>query len=362
MTASEVSTPEMGDFGLERVMRGRQRAVERAELDKKLRMVGTPQREKEEAEFMQMHDYAAPQPEANPIPNDNDDEECTTASLTDLISGMLSEVSDRVVENLMGEEETCIVCYEEARPSQMERTPCDHSFCKPCLQKIRETRPFCPLCRARIGEDPPPAYPVVEDTVLHLLVRLLSVSHSVGIHHHPFGRESRRVLLDIVLGMGEPRGTPLRLEDLDEELRRSEERAREEDNDAPAETGTSPSASHADVVVVTEEEEEEGAEETLGAMPFRTVFPRRLDPIGGMFRELSRMEEEDSQENRTSSRAAGGRGGVGGAEGPRFSGFPLGFAPPFTPSFGPSLNEELDEIFADAGVADAPIDPDSAFL
>eukprot|EP00754_Rhynchopus_humris_P045379 Rhum_TRINITY_DN484_c0_g1::Rhum_TRINITY_DN484_c0_g1_i1::g.1463::m.1463 len=128
------------------------------------------------------------------------------AAVEAVIADMLEETVDEVVEGMVGAPlHTCVVCYEEARPSQTETTPCAHTFCKACLQRVRETRPFCPLCRARIGEDPPVSFPT-EDSVLRLLVRLLTVADSsatASAAAEALGNETRRILMDLVLGLRE---------------------------------------------------------------------------------------------------------------------------------------------------------------
>ena len=106
-----------------------------------------------------------------------------------------------IVEGAMGEKELCPVCYDELPLSLTEVTECNHRFCKCCLTKVRETKPMCPLCRHRIGEDPPRSFAAqYEDSILQLLAQLLSISHTLDRRRYVFARDTRHVLLDIFLG------------------------------------------------------------------------------------------------------------------------------------------------------------------
>lgn len=39
--------------------------------------------------------------------------------------------------------------------TQYHRTNCGHSFHKSCLAKCEKSRPFCPVCNARLLSEPP---------------------------------------------------------------------------------------------------------------------------------------------------------------------------------------------------------------
>ncbi|KAJ9461602.1 hypothetical protein DIPPA_19894 [Diplonema papillatum] len=125
---------------------------------------------------------------------DYDEDELVSGMLDDLLNDVVAEV----VSDATGSPEVCVVCYEDTRPSQMETTVCNHRFCKPCLDKIKKTRPMCPLCRFRLGEDPPaPAY---EESIFHLLIRLISLSSRLN-RQDTLERDTRHMLLDIVFGV-----------------------------------------------------------------------------------------------------------------------------------------------------------------
>eukprot|EP01064_Diplonema_japonicum_P015996 TRINITY_DN24037_c0_g1_i1.p1 TRINITY_DN24037_c0_g1~~TRINITY_DN24037_c0_g1_i1.p1 ORF type:complete len:163 (+),score=40.92 TRINITY_DN24037_c0_g1_i1:57-545(+) len=116
-----------------------------------------------------------------------------------VVDELFAEVAEEVLEGMM-EVETCVVCFEEMMGECMGVTECNHRFCKMCLEKIRETKPFCPLCRRRIGPDPPHLVQI-EENVLHLLLRFLSVSSMLRSPQHVAAPDTRHVLLDIILGM-----------------------------------------------------------------------------------------------------------------------------------------------------------------
>eukprot|EP01060_Flectonema_neradi_P014308 TRINITY_DN21007_c0_g1_i1.p1 TRINITY_DN21007_c0_g1~~TRINITY_DN21007_c0_g1_i1.p1 ORF type:complete len:247 (+),score=31.59 TRINITY_DN21007_c0_g1_i1:51-791(+) len=115
-------------------------------------------------------------------------------------------IVNEIIENSMGEKELCPVCYDELPVSLTELTDCNHRFCKCCLEKVRKTKPMCPLCRRRIGEDPPRSFAAshYENSILQLLAQLLSISHTLDRRRYIFARENRHnVLYDIFLGIRE---------------------------------------------------------------------------------------------------------------------------------------------------------------
>eukprot|EP01059_Diplonema_ambulator_P007487 TRINITY_DN16958_c0_g1_i1.p1 TRINITY_DN16958_c0_g1~~TRINITY_DN16958_c0_g1_i1.p1 ORF type:complete len:148 (+),score=32.36 TRINITY_DN16958_c0_g1_i1:31-474(+) len=121
----------------------------------------------------------------------------------EVVDALFGEIEEQVVEEVLGDAETCVICFEEVLAECMETTECNHRFCKRCLGKIRESKPFCPLCRTRIGSDPP-SLAHIEDHILHLLLRLLSVSSM--LHSPHLVTDTRHVLLDIILGTHEEEG------------------------------------------------------------------------------------------------------------------------------------------------------------
>eukprot|EP01062_Namystynia_karyoxenos_P065572 TRINITY_DN5926_c0_g1_i6.p1 TRINITY_DN5926_c0_g1~~TRINITY_DN5926_c0_g1_i6.p1 ORF type:complete len:1145 (+),score=312.34 TRINITY_DN5926_c0_g1_i6:75-3509(+) len=85
----------------------------------------------------------------------------------------------------------CPVCYDTLQRDTLEQTPCGHRFCSGCLERVRATRPLCPMCRHRIGEDPPRRDSNLGEIVDALLLLMLASPRGVRINVNPMVLEQR---------------------------------------------------------------------------------------------------------------------------------------------------------------------------
>ena len=63
-------------------------------------------------------------------------------------------------------DQECPVCFAKLTEATVEKTVCNHSFCRPCLERWKQQNNTCPYCREVISE----ARPVVMEATRHLLV------------------------------------------------------------------------------------------------------------------------------------------------------------------------------------------------
>jgi len=58
-------------------------------------------------------------------------------------------ITESMAERLHGELECTLCCQLLCHPTT---TPCGHTFCMPCLERVLDHKPFCPVCRHPIPE------------------------------------------------------------------------------------------------------------------------------------------------------------------------------------------------------------------
>jgi thymidine kinase len=59
----------------------------------------------------------------------------------------LNITSEDVVTDYKGDEDTCSICLEEKKPDNLQKTICEHLFCKKCFKAWFTISETCPLCR-----------------------------------------------------------------------------------------------------------------------------------------------------------------------------------------------------------------------